>query len=175
MRGAKDKLRKLVAAHTTAVYQAVKAGKVEGLSGEDQLLAKAIQDHLHLSHFHNALEFADVREGEPYIVEDTSPLAHIAVHAAVEGQIEQDEDVKAAFEKLLAVGVDGHHARHLLGKLFLQRYWDVAKAAERGEQPHKYEAKYQRALEKICTDSSFRRKWIRGSSAGHPWAETDNS
>jgi hypothetical protein len=33
---------------------------------EEQLLARAMQEHMHLKHIHNALEFADVREGAPY-------------------------------------------------------------------------------------------------------------
>lgn len=48
---------------------------------------------MHLNHVHNALEFADLREGAPYKVEFegnvVSPLTHVAIHAAVKGQIEE--------------------------------------------------------------------------------------
>jgi hypothetical protein len=54
-----------------------------------QLFAQAIREHMHLKHIHNALEFADVREGEQYEImvggEPVSPMAHIAAHAAVKG------------------------------------------------------------------------------------------
>jgi hypothetical protein len=69
---------------------------------ESQLYAKARQEQMHLKHVHNALEFTDLREGAPYEVrvggEAVNPLAHIAVHAAVKGQLEQDPLVRAAFE-----------------------------------------------------------------------------
>ena len=40
------------------------AGKTADLSPEDQAMARAISEHMHLRHVHNALEVADVREGE---------------------------------------------------------------------------------------------------------------
>jgi hypothetical protein len=168
----KHDVRKLVGQWDHAVYQAVKAGRTETLSWEGQLLAKAIQDHLHLPHVHTALEFADVREGVPYLVGGQSPLAHLAIHAAVEAQIAESADVKAAFDVLLASGTDRHHAVHLLGMLFSEYYAAVVKASNRGEEPSdKFEKAYNRKLRKICTDSMFRKKWIRKSSGGHPWAE----
>lgn len=46
-----------------------------------------MQEHIYLSHVHNALEFADLREGAPYEVafqgNTVNPLAHLAVDAAV--------------------------------------------------------------------------------------------
>src|SRR5258705_490147 len=76
---------------------------------------------LHLKHVHNALEFADLREGAPYEVEFEgnviSPLAHVAMHAAVKGQIEQVPEVRTAFEKMVASGTPAHHAEHVLAAL----------------------------------------------------------
>jgi hypothetical protein len=44
-----------------------------------------MQEHMHLKHIHNALEFADLREGAPYEIEFegnvVSPPAHVAVQA----------------------------------------------------------------------------------------------
>ena len=62
-------LRKLVGQHEKIVYEAVKADTVAQLPHESQLFAKAMQEHMHLKHIHNALEFADLREGEPYEIE----------------------------------------------------------------------------------------------------------
>ena len=55
-------LRKLVGQHDKLVYEAVKSGRVAQLPHESQLIAQAIQEHMHLKHVHNALEFADLRE-----------------------------------------------------------------------------------------------------------------
>jgi len=82
-------LRKLVGQHDKLVYEAVQAGNVAELSHDGQLCAQAIQEHVHLRHVHNALEFADLREGQPYEItirgHTVSPLAHVHTHAAVKG------------------------------------------------------------------------------------------
>ena len=57
-------LRRLIGQHEKIVYEAVKASMVAELPHESQLYAKAMQEHMHLKHVHNALEFADVSEGE---------------------------------------------------------------------------------------------------------------
>lgn len=61
-------LRNSVGQHEKLVYEAGKAGMVAELLHKHQFLARAVQGHLHLKHVHNALEFADLREGEPYEV-----------------------------------------------------------------------------------------------------------
>ncbi len=85
-----EELRKLTGQLQKLTYEAVKSGTMAELSDEEQLFARAMQEHMHLKHVHNALEFADVREGAPYEVEFEgnviSPLAHVAMHAAVKGQ-----------------------------------------------------------------------------------------
>ena len=118
-------LRKLVGQREKIVYEAVKADTVAQLPPESQLFAKAMQEHIHLRHIHNALEFADLREGEPYEItvegEPVNPLAHLTAHAAVKGQLEQDPLVRAAFEKMLATGTAAHHAEHVpLGRRVLR-------------------------------------------------------
>jgi hypothetical protein len=86
------KLRILTGQLQKLIYEAVKSGTMAELSEEEQLFARAMQEHMHMKHIHNALEFADAREGAPYEVEFegnvVSPLAHVAMHAAVKGQIE---------------------------------------------------------------------------------------
>ena len=121
------KLRKLLGEFQQLTYEAVKTGAVDALPRDDQLLARAMQEHMHLKHVHNALEFADLREGAPYEIEfegnTVNPLAHLAVHAAVKGQIEQDPEVRAAFEKMVATGISAHHAEHVLGALLTELLW----------------------------------------------------
>jgi hypothetical protein len=83
--------RKLAGQLQKLIYEAVKSGTMAELSEEEQLFARAMQEHMHLKHIHNALEFADVREGAPYKVEFggnvVSPLAHVAMRAAVDWRL----------------------------------------------------------------------------------------
>ena len=60
-----EKLRKVIGEFHQLTYEAVKAGAVDALPGDDRLFAQAMQEHMHLKHVHNALEFADLREGAP--------------------------------------------------------------------------------------------------------------
>ena len=134
-------LRKLVGQHEKLVFEAIKAGRVAELPHESQLYAQAVQEHMHLKHIHNALEFADLREGEQYEItvagETVNPLAHVVAHAAVKGQLEQDPLVRAAFEKMVATGTSAHHAEHVLGALLFETEWETARAVEAGKDTEK--------------------------------------
>ena len=164
-------IRRLVGQHEKIVYEAVKAGVVAELPHESQLYAKAIQEHLHLKHIHNALEFADLREGMPYEImaggETVNPLAHVTAHAAVKGQLEQDPFVSAAFEKMLATGTSAHHAEHVLGALLLETEWEIARAVEAGKDAEKIQKIYIRKLRKLVQNSDFRKKLTRQFTADH--------
>src|SRR5580700_6456362 len=158
-------LRRLVGQHEKLVFEAIKAGKVAELPHESQLYAQAVQEHMHLKHVHNALEFADLREGTPYEImlggEPVNPLAHVNAHAAVKGQLEQDTLVRAAFEKMVATGTSAHHAEHILGALFLETEWETARAVEAGKDIEKIQKSYNRKLQKLTQDSAFRKKLAR--------------
>jgi antitoxin (DNA-binding transcriptional repressor) of toxin-antitoxin stability system len=164
-------LRKLVGQHEKIVYEAVKADTVDQLPHESQLLAKAMQEHMHLRHIHNALEFADLREGEPYEItvggEPVNPLAHLIAHAAVKGQLEQDPLVRAAFEKMLDAGTAAHHAEHVLGALLFETEWETARAVEAGKDTERLRGVYIRKLQKLIRDSAFRKKLTRQFTADH--------
>lgn len=60
-----SKLRKLAEQLQKLTYEGVKSGSLTELSEEEQLFARAIQEHIHLKHIHNALEFADLRRELP--------------------------------------------------------------------------------------------------------------
>ncbi|MGA3327411.1 MAG: DUF1841 family protein [Terriglobia bacterium] len=164
-------LRQLVGQHNKLVYEAVKAGKVAELSPENQALARAMGEHMHLKHVHNALEFADLREGEPYDIEVNdnvvSPLAHVTMHAAVKGQIEADPLVRAAFEKMVALGASAHHAEHVLAALFAELYFHLSQAAQAGSDVEKARAAYYRKIKKITRDAVYRKKLNRQFPADH--------
>ena len=164
------KLSKLVGEFHQLTYEAVKAGVVDTLPRDDRLLGQAMQEHMHLKHVHNALEFADLREGAPYEIEfqgnTVNPLAHIAIHAAVKGQIEQDPEVRAAFEKMVATGTPAHQAEHVLGALLSELMWETSRASG-GEVPAKAKVHYDRSIQKLCGDSAFRKKMARRFGASH--------
>ena len=164
-------LRRLIGQHQKLIYEAVKSGAVATLPHEDQLYARAIEEHMHLKHIHHALEFADVREGTPYEItvngELVNPIAHVTMHAAVKGQIEQDPLVRAAFEKMLATGTSAHHAEHVLSAMFLETYWEREKAVEAGDNTTRAETRYNSRLQKVVSDSAFRRKLTRKFTADH--------
>jgi hypothetical protein len=163
------KLRKLLGEFQQLTYEAVKTGTVDALPRDDQLLARAMQEHLHLKHVHNALEFADLREGAPYEIEfqgnTVNPLAHITVHAAVKGQIEQDPEVRAAFEKMVATGISAHHAEHVLGGLLAELIWGSSQSAE--GTASKAETRFNHSIQKLCRDSQFRKKMTRRFPENH--------
>jgi hypothetical protein len=163
-------LRKLVGRHDKFVYEAVKAGKVAELPHESQLLARAIQEHMHLKHVHNALEFADLREGEPYEImvngDPVSPLAHVATHSAVKGQIEEDPIVRAAFDKMVATGASAHHAEHVLAAMLMELLWQAGQGTG-AEGMEKAKLIYQRKIKKLSQDSVYRWKLTRKFPDGH--------
>jgi hypothetical protein len=164
-------LRRLTGRQSKLVYEAVKAGKVAELSPENQALARAMSEHMHLKHVHNALEFADVRDGEPYEIavngKVVSPMAHVTLHAAVKGQIAADPPVRAAFEKMVATGASAHHAEHVLAALFAELYFDLTREAQAGGDGEKARAVYYRKIKKITRDAVVRRKFIRQFPADH--------
>jgi hypothetical protein len=163
--------RRLVSQYEKLFYEAVKAGTVAGLPHESQLYARAIQEHMHLKHVHNALEFADLREGAPYEItvggETVNPLAHVAAHAAVKGQLEHDLSVRAAFEKMVATGTSAHHAEHILGAMLFEADWESAQALDAGKDPEKAQTAYKRKIQKLIRDSAFRKKLTRQFTADH--------
>jgi hypothetical protein len=164
-------LRRLVGEHEKLVYEAIKAGTVPELPHESQLYAQAMQEHMHLKHVHNALEFADLREGAPYEItvggETVNPLAHVAAHSAVKGQLEQDPLVRVAFEKMVATGTSAHHAEHVLGALLLETEWETTQAVEAGKDTEQAQKIYIRKLQKLLRDSAFRNKLTRQFTADH--------
>jgi len=164
-------LRELVGLHAKLVYDAIRAGTVGELPEESQHYAQAIREHMHLKHIHNALEFADVREGEQYEItvngETVNPMAHIAAHSAVKEQIEQDPSIRAAFEKLVGTGISAHHAEHVLGALFFEMEWEKARAIETGKDLEKAQTTYNRKIQKLVQDSAFRKKLTRQFSDDH--------
>jgi hypothetical protein len=164
-------LRKLAGQHAKLVYDAVKTGTVDELPHESQLHAEAIREHMHLKHIHNALEFADVREGEQYEItlegETVNPIAHIAAHSGVKGQLEEDPLVRAAFEKLVASGASAHHAEHIPAAILFETQWEITQAIDAGMDPRKARTIYDRKIQKLIRDPAYRKKFKREISADH--------
>lgn len=163
-------LRALLGQHSKLIYDAVKAGMADDLPPEHQPLARAMAEHRHLPHVHNALEFADAREGEAYEIEVEgnviSPMAHLAMHAAAKGQIDADPPVRAAFDTMVAHGAS-HHAEHVLAALFAELYFNLSRAAHAGTDVEKVRAAYYRKIKKITRDTFYRRKLLQQFPADH--------
>jgi hypothetical protein len=166
-----NELRKLLGKYDRSIYQLVRAGQADQLSGEDRSFAEAIQEHLHLSHIHNALEFADVREGQQYEIqyqgEPLNPLLHLTMHSAVKQMVEQSENARLAFNALLADGINRHHAEHILSMVLGEALWNAGHPS--GDKSYDM----QKTLRKLSTNARFRNEWISKTSDAHPWAEAD--
>jgi hypothetical protein len=94
-----------------------------------------------------------------------SPLAHVAVHAAVKGQVEQAPEVRAAFEKMVATGTPAHHAEHVLAALVGELMWGISRGSKRGAA--KAKERYDRSIQKLYEDSTFREKMTKRFGASH--------
>jgi Domain of unknown function (DUF1841) len=117
-------------------YECVREGSARDLPPEFRAMAKAIDDHLDVPQIHNALEFADVRDGADYMVGEVNPLAHLAIHAAVEDMLSQDPGLKEALEKLILEGTSRHHGIHILSQGVGEYVLEVMGAVE-GANPEK--------------------------------------
>lgn len=176
--GSLRELRELVNNHDYLVYRAVQEGKVHELSHEDQLMALAIQEHLDLPGVHNALEFADVRDGDSYEIQTdggpTSPLAHITGHATILQIREKDQDVQAAFEKLAQQGISEHRAIHILTSILMGFLWLEGRRYQGlptpliGEERKIFKGDWKHAVRKICHNPHYRSMVTQKFGFDHP-------
>lgn len=158
-------LRKLMGQRNKILYEAVKAGRAADLPPEDQAMARAVSEHMHLRHVHNALEFADLREGETYEIEvdgnAVSPIAHLVMHATVKSQVEADPQVRAAFEKLVATGSSAHQAEHILAFLFTGLYFEMTNPGNTDTEVENARVVYYRRIKRITLHAAYRKKLTR--------------
>jgi hypothetical protein len=94
-----------------------------------------------------------------------NPLAHVAVHAAVKGQIEQVPEVRTACERMVATGTPAHHAEHILGALLAELMWETSRGS--GETAARAKSHYDRSIQKLFGDSAFRKKMTRRFAGSH--------
>jgi len=83
-------------------------------------------------------EYADYSHGEEVVMEDgtrVNPRLHIAIEAAVQWQMANDEprEVNEAYLVLLGEGVDPHEARHAIGHILAEMIWLIQR--DRPPQP----------------------------------------
>jgi len=91
------------------------------VSEEGEMLRDVIDQHP---------EYEGFLPGEEIEVEDgttVNPRLHIAVEAAVQTQIAKDDppEAREAYLTLLGAGMDGHEARHAIGRVFVETVWLV--------------------------------------------------
>ena len=96
-----------------------------------------------------------------------NPMAHVAAHAAVKEQIEEDPLVRTAFEKMVATTTSDHHAEHVLAAMLMKAQWESAWAIEVGKDPERAWTIYIRKFRKLSSDSAFRIKLTRQFTADH--------
>lgn len=156
------------------VYGAVKADRVDDLPGETKCMALAMKEHAHLPGVHNALEFADVRDGEPHEIdvdgEPLNPLAHISLHAAVLEMVQNNKEAEAAFRALVGEGINRHHAVHILGGLVGGFLWvraRKAKGLDASDDTGLLQGDIEQALARIQRDGDYRAQLIGTFTAAH--------
>ena len=68
---------------------------------------------------------------------------------------------------MVATGTSAHHAEHVLGAMLFEAEWEGAKAVKAGKDTEKTQTVYNRKLQKLIRDSTFRKKLTRQVTADH--------
>jgi hypothetical protein len=68
-------------------------------------------------------------------------------------------------DKALATGTPAHHEEHVLAALVGELMWGMSRASERGAV--KAKERYDRSIQKLCEDSTFREKMTKRFGASH--------
>jgi hypothetical protein len=121
-----DPIRQVTRDQIRDVWQALRAGKAEALSAEDQLLGKILEDHAD----DYGLDFsaADVVAPADQPPESVvNPFLHVSVHLAVERQLAAADPREAVqFYNAMRAQQAGHHDTiHLIGTVFSALLFDV--------------------------------------------------
>jgi hypothetical protein len=123
--------RKVNREHLHDLWQRAQNGELEGVTEEEERLAKIMLDHS--DEYFNQFEFADVladREFDPE--SEANPFLHVTLHAVAEKQV-QDRDPIEAFQfynAMLRNKCTKHEAIHLLSAILIKFIFPILK--ERG-------------------------------------------
>lgn len=120
--------RALSRAHTHAIWQKAKENDLDGLSEEEQRLAKILLEHK--DEFFHHFEFTDAvsdYDYEPGV--EVNPFLHITIHQVVENQLNAREPVEVYqfYNAMIKKKLSHHDTIHLIGRIFVPFLFDVLK------------------------------------------------
>ena len=112
--------------HLYALWNRAKEGDFDGLSVEEDRMARVMLDHQ--DELYNQFEFADLtfdHESDPDTHYD--PFLHIAIHSSVQAQLDLRDPVETSefFHAMRNKSYSQHDAVHFIGQIFLYLIVDV--------------------------------------------------
>ncbi len=123
---ATKELRKLTREHLHTLWEIVKSGNLDLLSGEEKWLAKVMLDHK--DEYFNQFEMADLTYDYEYDVDsEENPFLHITLHSAVERQLEAKDPIEAYqfYNSMRKKKVSHHDTIHLIAAILAPLMLDV--------------------------------------------------
>jgi len=121
-----DQARALSRDYIHDIWERAKKGDLEGLSTEEQRLAKILQEHE--EEFFNEFEFSDLTSDHEYASEDeVNPFLHVYIHSIVENQLAERNPVEVyQFYNAMRNKKCGHHeTTHLIGAILTPLMFQV--------------------------------------------------
>ena len=109
-----------------ALWGRAKEGNFEGLSDDEERLARIMLDHQ--DEFYNQFEYADLTYDHDFDPDtEYDPFLHIAIHSTAEAQLEQRDPVEAyQFYNAVRKKKYSHHdAIHFMGQILICLIFDV--------------------------------------------------
>ncbi len=122
-------LEQLNREHLHEIWQKARCNELEGLTDEEQKLAKVMLAHS--EEYSNQFEFADVLGDHEYDPDnEVNPFLHIVMHVAAENQIEARDPIEAFqfYNAMLRQKCSRHEAVHLLMSVLLYFLFPVLQA-----------------------------------------------
>jgi hypothetical protein len=114
--------------HFHEIWKKAQAGDLEGLTEEEQRLAKIMLDHS--DEYFNQFEFADAMADHEYDPKsEVNPFLHVTLHAAAEKQVADRDPIEAFqfYNAMLKNKCSRHEAIHLLLNIMIKFLFQTLK------------------------------------------------
>jgi len=121
-------LRAVNRKHFHEIWKKAQKGDLEGLTEEEQRLAKIMLDHS--DEYFNQFEFADAMADHEYDPgTEVNPFLHVTLHAVAEKQIEARDPIEAFqfYNAMLRNRCSRHEAIHLLLDIMIKYLFQTLK------------------------------------------------
>lgn len=128
MDSAFKELQQLNRQHLHLIWRMAQDGKLEGLTEEEQRLAKIMLAHS--DEYFNQFEFADTLADRQFDPEsEVNPFLHITLHAVVEKQVDGRDPIEAFqfYNAMIRSKCTRHEAFHLLMTILIKFLFPVFK------------------------------------------------